>query len=86
MMQPQGAHFILHGLVNVTDVIVRYVSTLGTPFDLSRALFYASTFAAISALCGIELVRRPARSHVINHTETDHTLNPECEHYVSCIN
>jgi hypothetical protein len=25
MMQPQGAHFILHGLVNVTDVIVRYV-------------------------------------------------------------
>ena len=25
MMQPQGAHFILHGLVNVTVVIVRYV-------------------------------------------------------------
>lgn len=25
MMQPQGAHFILLSLVNVTDVIVRYV-------------------------------------------------------------
>lgn len=25
MMQPQGVHFILHGLVNVTDDIVRYV-------------------------------------------------------------
>jgi len=25
MMQPQGAHFILHGLINVTDDIARYV-------------------------------------------------------------
>ena len=63
MMQPQGAHFILHGLVNVTDVIVRYVSVCSF-FSLRHLPRSVALFLLISF--GLRVPRK-AYAHVWTH-------------------
>lgn len=72
MMQPQGAHFILHGLVNVTDVIVRYVSvasffslrSFSSSFNASLSLSLAQARTLLNSAKGHALLALNIRENI----------------------